>query len=104
MRKPQNRIIGLDLGQKRDPSALAILEVGENITGRRDPVTWAWESEPYVNLVYLGPLTREAFPGNIIPASRFSKAAVNFMDKYLPLPNVGNNYVTPLPAPKNSNQ
>src|SRR5204862_7399050 len=30
-----------------------ILEVGENITGRRDPVTWAWESEPYVNLVYL---------------------------------------------------
>ena len=29
----------------------------------------------------IDPLTREPFPGNIIPASRFSKAAVNFMDQ-----------------------
>ena len=58
----------------------------------------------HLSRALIDPLTREPFPGNIIPASRFSKAAVNFMDKYLPLPNIGNNYVTPLPAPKDSNQ
>jgi hypothetical protein len=50
------------------------------------------------------PLTGSPFPGNIIPATRFSKAAVNFLDRFVPLPNFGNNYVTPLPAPKDSNQ
>ena len=53
MLKPGAIVIGLDLGPKRDPSALAILEVGEDVTGRRDPVTWEWEREPYVNLLYL---------------------------------------------------
>jgi hypothetical protein len=56
MLKPGNIVIGLDLGQKRDPSALAILEVGEDVTGRRDPVTWEWKPEPYVNLLYLSAL------------------------------------------------
>jgi len=46
-------VIGLDLGQKRDPSALPILEVGEDATGRRDPVIWEWERDHYVNLLYL---------------------------------------------------
>jgi len=51
------------------------------------------------------PLSRTAFPGNILPASRFSKAAVNFLNKFVPLPNLGaNNYVTPLPSPKDGNQ
>ena len=53
MLKPGNIVIGLDLGQKRDPSTRAILEVGEDVTGRRDPVTWECEREPYVNLLYL---------------------------------------------------
>lgn len=52
----------------------------------------------------IDPQTGTAFPGNIIPTSRFSKAAVSFLDKYVPLPNLGNNYVTALPAPKDSNQ
>jgi hypothetical protein len=50
------------------------------------------------------PVTRAPFPGNIIPVSRFSKAAVNFLDRFVPLPNLGNNYVTPQPAPKDGNQ
>ena len=50
------------------------------------------------------PQGSSAFPGNIIPASRFSVPAVNFLNKFVPLPNLGNNYVTPLPAPKDGNQ
>ncbi|MGH8246301.1 MAG: hypothetical protein ACREUU_07700, partial [Gammaproteobacteria bacterium] len=50
------------------------------------------------------PVARAPFPGNIIPAARFSKTAVNFLNRFVPLPNFGNNYVTPLPAPKDSNQ
>ena len=52
----------------------------------------------------IDPLTKAPFPGNILPPSRFSKSAVNFLDRYVPLPNFGNNYVTPLPAPKDGNQ
>src|SRR5437879_7241692 len=50
------------------------------------------------------PLSKAPFPGNILPASRFSKPAVNFLNKFVPLPNLGNNYVTPQPAPKDGNQ
>ena len=50
------------------------------------------------------PLTKAPFPGNIIPADRLSKPAVNFLNKFVPLPNLGNNYVTPLPSPKDGNQ
>ena len=53
MLKPGAIVIGRDLGQKRDPSALPILEVGEDITGRRDLVAWEWERESYVNLRYV---------------------------------------------------
>ncbi len=52
----------------------------------------------------IDPLTKAPFPGNIIPADRLSKPAVNFLNKFVPLPNLGNNYVTPLPAPKDGNQ
>ncbi|MDQ1472302.1 MAG: hypothetical protein QOJ99_3782, partial [Bryobacterales bacterium] len=45
------------------------------------------------------------FTGNIIPPSRLSAPAVNFLNKFVPLPNLGTNtYVTPQPAPKDSNQ
>ncbi len=50
------------------------------------------------------PLSGNPFPGNMIPASRLSVPAVNFLNQYVPLPNLGNNYVTPQPAPQDSNQ
>lgn len=51
------------------------------------------------------PLTRAPFAGNQLPASRFSKASGTFLSRYVPLPNLGtNNFVTPLPAPKDGNQ
>src|SRR5437879_7104867 len=50
------------------------------------------------------PLSKNPFPGNILPPSRFSKPAVNFLNKFVPLPNLGNNYVTPQPAPQDGNQ
>jgi hypothetical protein len=50
------------------------------------------------------PLSNSPFPGNIIPTSRLSAPAVNFMNQFVPLPNLGNNYVTPQPAPLDSNQ
>jgi hypothetical protein len=37
-------VIGLDLGQKQDPTAVVAMELMEKIKGR-DPVTWAWISE-----------------------------------------------------------
>jgi len=52
----------------------------------------------------IDPTTKIAFPGNIIPASRLSVPAVNFMNQFVPLPNLGNTYVTPQPAPQDSNQ
>src|SRR5262249_53987856 len=36
----------------------------------------------------LDPSTGLQFPGNLIPADRFSKPAVNFLEKYTPLPNL----------------
>jgi Carboxypeptidase regulatory-like domain len=50
------------------------------------------------------PLNGSPFPGNIIPSSRLSTPAVNFLNQFVPLPNLGNNYVTPQPAPQDSNQ
>ena len=52
----------------------------------------------------IDPLTNTPFPGNIIPTSRLSAPAVNFLNKFVPLPNLGQNYVTPQPAPADSNQ
>jgi hypothetical protein len=33
------------------------------------------------------PLTNQSFPGNMIPANRVSRPAVNFLDAFIPLPN-----------------
>jgi hypothetical protein len=33
-----------------------------------------------------GAYTRQAFPGNIVPASRFNPIAVNYLNRYFPLP------------------
>lgn len=33
------------------------------------------------------PLTMQAFPGNVIPVNRLDKAALAFLDKYIPQPN-----------------
>jgi hypothetical protein len=40
------------------------------------------------------PLTGNPFPNNIIPASRLSPVAVNFMNDFVPLPNSPNNVYT----------
>ncbi|MES1260822.1 MAG: hypothetical protein ABUS49_03725, partial [Acidobacteriota bacterium] len=50
------------------------------------------------------PSTQLPFAGNMIPPSRLSAPALNFLNKYVPLPNLGNNYVTPQPSPKDGNQ
>ena len=42
-----------------------------------------------------GAYTRQAFPGNIVPASRFNPIAVNYLNRYFPLPasaGVSSNY------------
>ena len=52
----------------------------------------------------IDPLSKAPFPGNLLPASRLAKPAVNFLNKFVPLPNLGNNFVTPLPSPKDGNQ
>ena len=46
-------IVGLDLGQKRDYSAIAMIEFHERVYSRRDPVTWDFLREKSVRLVYL---------------------------------------------------
>lgn len=46
-------ILGLDLGQKRDHSALAIVECHERVLPRRDPVTWDWLREQSTRIVHL---------------------------------------------------
>ena len=40
------------------------------------------------------PLTGSSFPNNIIPASRLSQPALNFMNSFVPLPNSPNNVYT----------
>jgi len=50
------------------------------------------------------PLSNKPFPGNIIPQSRLSPPATNFLNKFVPLPNLGQNYVTPQPSPSDGNQ
>jgi len=50
------------------------------------------------------PLSASPFPNNIIPPSRLSVPAVNFLNKYVPLPNQGQYFVIPLNSPKDANQ
>jgi len=51
------------------------------------------------------PLTRGAFPGNQVPASRFDAAAVKFQDILIPLPNApGGQHIYNAPEELNSNQ
>jgi hypothetical protein len=83
-------------------------ERGTPTTSNATVLTSAMRSGDFSQLLpakmIIDPLTKAPFPGNIIPASRFSKAAINFLDRFVPLPNFGNNYVSPLPAPKDGNQ
>jgi hypothetical protein len=46
-------IIGLDLGQKRDYTAIAMLQVHERVYPQRDPVTWDFLRTQSLRLVYL---------------------------------------------------
>jgi hypothetical protein len=46
-------VVGLDLGQKRDYSAIALLEVVETVYVERDPVTWAPHRDAKARLGYL---------------------------------------------------
>ncbi len=51
------------------------------------------------------PVTRAAFPNNVIPASRFDPAAVKFQDLLVPLPNAANGlHVFNAPEEQDSNQ
>jgi hypothetical protein len=43
----------VDLGKRRDHSAIAVLELGETVYDRRDPVTYDFVREPFTRLVYL---------------------------------------------------
>jgi hypothetical protein len=52
----------------------------------------------------IDPLSNAPFAGNIIPLSRLSTPAVSFLNKFVPLPNLGQNYVTPQPSPADGNQ
>jgi hypothetical protein len=52
----------------------------------------------------IDPLLSAPFPGNMIPLSRLSTPALNFLNKFVPLPNFGQNYVTPQPSPADGNQ
>jgi outer membrane receptor protein involved in Fe transport len=46
------------------------------------------------------PETNQPFPGNIIPANRLNQPAMQFLDRFVPLPNFGqSNYVIPLNRP-----
>jgi hypothetical protein len=46
-------VVGLDLGQKRDYSAVAVLELAETVHDRRDPVTYDFVRDYCTRLVYL---------------------------------------------------
>ncbi|MBL8212275.1 MAG: TonB-dependent receptor [Bryobacterales bacterium] len=51
------------------------------------------------------PVTRQPFPGNVIPASRFDPAAARFLELLVPLPNAPNNaHIYNPPESLNSNQ
>lgn len=55
MRNLQSTVMGLDLGQRNDQSALAILDIVEEIGTERDPVTFAFQRSQHL---YLRSLTR----------------------------------------------
>lgn len=46
-------VTGLDLGQKRDFSAIALLEIAERTHDRRDAVTWEHVRDTRARIVYL---------------------------------------------------
>jgi hypothetical protein len=46
-------VTGLDLGPKRDFSAIALLEIAERTHDRRDPVTWEHARDTCARIVYL---------------------------------------------------
>lgn len=51
------------------------------------------------------PLTGQPFPGNVIPAARLNATAVQFLSKFIPLPNSGQfNRVAPRNRPLDGNQ
>ena len=81
-------------------------ERGTPTTSNATVLTSAMRSGDFskINKALTDPLSKGVFPGNILPPARFSKAAVNFLNKFVPLPNLGNNYVTPQPSPKDGNQ
>ena len=45
--------IGLDLGQRRDYTAIAVIERGNESLGRRDPATMEWLTKTHQRLRYL---------------------------------------------------
>lgn len=51
------------------------------------------------------PLTGQPFPGNIIPAARLNQTAVQFLSRFIPLPNTGLlQFVAPRNRPLDGNQ
>jgi hypothetical protein len=53
----------------------------------------------------IDPLTRQPFPGGVIPAARFDPVAVALLEKYVPLPNAsGGRWVKLVSQPTNGDQ
>ena len=53
----------------------------------------------------IDPLTKAPFPGGIIPSTRIDPTAMNILHTYIPLANApGNEYVTQIPIPYNSQE
>src|SRR5215217_1060096 len=48
-----SQYVGVDLGQRRDPTALAVVERRERLTGETDPVTWERRREVQVSVRHL---------------------------------------------------
>ncbi len=60
-----------------------------------DAAAWYTIYDPLTTVLQGGKYVRAAFPGNIIPASRFTNPAYSFLEKFYPLPNNPAGYVQP---------
>lgn len=52
-RSQSRYVVGLDLGQKRDHTAIAVIELRRELLPERDPVTWSFLHEESMRMVHL---------------------------------------------------
>ena len=58
--------VGVDLGQKRDHTAVAVVERQEVVGTRRDPVTWALEKRTVYAVRYLERMPLDFWASNCL--------------------------------------